>query len=93
MRVFIKGKPNWARTAIRDKKSVIVERKAYGYARGHSYDIENEKLVEEMIDREIAVPWKKDKHPIPKAEKQANIAKAKIAAKAAAKAKPGPKAK
>lgn len=82
MRVFIKGKTNWARTAIKDKKSVIVERKTYGYGRGHSYDIDNVKLAEEMIDRDIAVPWKKDKHPIPKAEKLANIAKAKTAVKA-----------
>jgi len=66
-----------------DKKSAIVEKKAYGYARGQSYDIEDAKLAAEMIDREIAVPWKEGKHPIPKTEVLAEIAKKKAPAKKA----------
>jgi hypothetical protein len=86
MKVFIKGKPNWARVAVKDGKRVIVERKAYGYAMGHSYDIA-EAEAKEMIDREIAVVWSAAKgHPITSDEFKAAATAKQVKAKAAPKA-------
>ncbi len=79
MRLYIKGKTNWVKMGVKDGKKVIVEKKAYGYARGQSYDIEDKALAEEMLDREIAVVWKSGKHRVPKAIVLAENAKKKAA--------------